>query len=102
MDTYINLLNELDKGDPILTIDKSSCYNILVVEEMYNAGLIDATESKPYSGNTYHNVRISAAGREWLVMNNSKWYHSFQNRIAVFAVLATLLGTIVAVVALYN
>ena len=33
MDTYINLLNELDKGDPILTIDKSSCYNILVVEE---------------------------------------------------------------------
>ena len=102
MNTHIDLLKELINGGIIPLIDQNSDYDILVIEEMYNSGLLEAVEHRPYSGVKYLNVKINMAGREWFVENTTtiKWYHSFSNRISVIGVIATLVGLAIAVIAL--
>lgn len=101
MKTHIDLLDELIANGPIKMIDKDSKYSVVVVEEMFNEGLIEAVEHRPHTGVKYLDVKITLAGREWLLGNKTtvKWYHSFQNIIAVIGVLVAIIGVGVAVIA---
>ncbi len=66
MKEYIEILQQLKENLGIPRIDKSSVYDFSIVKQLYDQGLVDATEDKTLGGPALENVSINLAGHEWL------------------------------------
>ena len=66
MKKHIDALQHLISNPDIVRVDKSSELDFLIVQQLYNQGLIDADEDKTYGGPALDNPKVNLAGLEWL------------------------------------
>ena len=75
-------------------INSDSGLNLDCVKGLVERGYIQAIDISSKSGVGFMEPKITLAGVEYLEANSTKtkWFHSFQNRIAVISLIVAVIG----------
>ncbi|KVX00978.1 hypothetical protein [Shewanella frigidimarina] len=74
MNSHVTTLSKLISEGVVTKIDSSSDYELSTIEDLLNSGYINATPSRPISGDfSYFNVKVNLVGKEWFESQKAKF-----------------------------
>jgi hypothetical protein len=81
-------------------IDQSTSIDLRAFKSLLSTGFVEAVDASADDGDCYLNPAITLAGVEYLhtylPAKACPWWKSFDRRIAVMSIVATVIGIIVA------